>query len=34
MTLIDKHIKDIRQLCSNHKVKELYAFGSVLSDKI
>jgi uncharacterized protein len=33
MTVLDKHIKDIRQLCSNHKVKELYAFGSVLSDQ-
>ena len=33
MTVLDKHITDINQLCSNHKVKELYAFGSVLSDK-
>jgi predicted nucleotidyltransferase len=33
MTVLDKHIKDIHQLCSNHKVKELYAFGSVLSDR-
>jgi uncharacterized protein len=33
MTVLDTHIKDIRQLCSNHKVKELYAFGSVLSDQ-
>ncbi len=33
MTLLDIHITDIRKLCSNHKVKELYAFGSVLTAK-
>ncbi len=33
MTILDKHINDINRLCSGHKVKELYAFGSVLSDK-
>ena len=33
MTVLDKHIKDINKLCSSHKVKELYAFGSVLSGK-
>lgn len=33
MTFLDKHITDIKKLCSNHKVKELYAFGSVLTDK-
>lgn len=33
MSVLDKHIKDIARLCSSHKVKELYAFGSVLSDK-
>jgi predicted nucleotidyltransferase len=33
MTVLDNHIKDINRLCSNHKVKTLYAFGSVLSDK-
>ena len=33
MTLLDKHIKDISRLCSTYKVKELYAFGSVLLDK-
>jgi predicted nucleotidyltransferase len=33
MTVFDNHIKDINRLCSNHKVKTLYAFGSVLSDK-
>jgi predicted nucleotidyltransferase len=33
MTLIDAHINDIKKLCSNHKVRKLYAFGSVLSNK-
>ena len=33
MTILDKHIDDINKLCSIHKVKELYAFGSVLTDK-
>ncbi|MBC8172386.1 MAG: nucleotidyltransferase domain-containing protein [Chitinophagales bacterium] len=33
MTLLDKHIYDIKQLCSNHKVKQLYVFGSVLTTK-
>jgi predicted nucleotidyltransferase len=33
VTLLDTHITDIRELCSNHKVKELYAFGSVLTPK-
>ncbi len=33
MTLIDSHLTDIRKLCSDHKVKELYAFGSVLTNK-
>jgi len=33
VTFLDKHITDIKKLCSNHKVKELYAFGSVLTDK-
>lgn len=32
MTILDKHIADIQKLCANHKVKSLYAFGSVLSD--
>ena len=27
------HTKDISKLCETHKVKSLYAFGSVLSDK-
>jgi predicted nucleotidyltransferase len=33
MIVLDKHINEINKLCYNHKVKELYAFGSVLSDK-
>lgn len=33
MTLLDTHIINIRKLCSNLKVKELYAFGSVLTTK-
>ncbi|MEO0066020.1 MAG: hypothetical protein RI983_1346 [Bacteroidota bacterium] len=27
------HTKDISKLCETHKVKSLYAFGSVLTDK-
>ena len=33
MTLLDKHIIDIRKLCNDHKVRHLYAFGSVLTTK-
>ena len=33
MTLLDKHIIDISKLCADHKVKQLYAFGSVLTTK-
>ena len=33
MTILDTHIIDIKRLCSNHKVKQLYAFGSVLTNK-
>jgi hypothetical protein len=32
VNLIDAHIDRIRQLCSRHKVKKLFAFGSVLND--
>ena len=32
MNLIESHIKDILNLCKSHKVKSLYAFGSVLTD--
>ncbi len=33
MTLLDKHIIEIRKLCLDHNVKQLYAFGSVLTNK-
>jgi predicted nucleotidyltransferase len=33
MNLIENHIKDILNLCKTHKVKSLYVFGSVLTDK-
>lgn len=33
MTLIEQHIKDIERLCLKHKVRRLYAFGSVLTEK-
>ncbi len=32
MNLIENHNKDILNLCKTHKVKSLYAFGSVLND--
>lgn len=32
MMQLDKHIEAIRELCASHKVKSLYAFGSVLTD--
>ena len=31
MTVLEKHIKDINRLCIRHKVKKLFAFGSVLT---
>lgn len=33
MTLLDKHSSDIHKLCKDHKVKSLYAFGSMLTDQ-
>jgi predicted nucleotidyltransferase len=33
MNLIENHNKDIQNLCKAHKVKSLYAFGSILTDK-
>jgi hypothetical protein len=33
MNLIENHTKDIQNLCKTHKVKSLYAFGSVLTEK-
>ena len=32
MELINKNIKELRALCIKHKVKELYVFGSILSE--
>ena len=31
MSELEKHISQIKDLCSKHKVKTLYAFGSVLN---
>ena len=33
MNVISQNIKNINALCKSHKVKSLYAFGSVLTDK-
>ena len=33
MTILEQHSTDIKKLCDSHKVKSLYAFGSVLTDK-
>lgn len=33
MITLLSHTKDISKLCETHKVKSLYAFGSVLTDK-
>ncbi|MFY8212902.1 MAG: nucleotidyltransferase family protein [Flavobacterium sp.] len=33
MNLISQHIDEINTLCKSHKVKSLYAFGSVLTDQ-
>jgi predicted nucleotidyltransferase len=33
MNLINQNIEFINALCKSHKVKSLYAFGSVLTDK-
>ena len=32
MELIRKNIKELKVLCIKHKVKELYVFGSILSE--
>jgi predicted nucleotidyltransferase len=32
MSILENHISDITALCKNHKVKTLYAFGSVLNE--
>lgn len=33
MTIIEKHITDINKLCSAFKVKQLYVFGSALTER-
>ena len=33
MTLIDQYKSELTQACNTYKVKELYAFGSILSDR-
>jgi len=33
MNLIDNYTSQIIELCDSHKVKELYLFGSVLTDQ-
>ncbi|MBA2328382.1 MAG: nucleotidyltransferase domain-containing protein [Bacteroidota bacterium] len=33
MNILEKHIEEINKLCLRHNVKQLYAFGSVLTDK-
>ena len=33
MKILDQFSGDINKLCAMHKVKKLYAFGSVLTDK-
>jgi len=33
MNLLHKHIVDIQKVCFDHSVKQLYAFGSVLTSE-
>jgi len=33
MKVLSKHLSEIYNLCNLHKVKQLYAFGSVLTNK-
>lgn len=33
MTFIDQYTNEIQKLCARHKVRRLYAFGSVLTDR-
>ena len=33
MSILDRNIDKIQELCSRHKVAHLFAFGSVLSEK-
>ena len=32
MNHIEPYVKEINKLCASHKVKSLYAFGSILND--
>ncbi len=33
MNLIEKHIDSLNSICKQHKVKELYIFGSILTSR-
>lgn len=33
MTILERNISDINKLCSAHKVKQLFSFGSILTEK-
>ena len=33
MTILEKHIDKIKDLCFKHKVMNLFVFGSILTDK-
>ena len=33
MTILDNHKTDIKRLCEDHSVRNLYAFGSVLTSE-
>lgn len=33
MTVLEEHISDINKLCSKYKVRHLFAFGSILTEK-
>jgi predicted nucleotidyltransferase len=33
MTIIEKNISKVHRLCTKHKVRKLFAFGSVLTNK-
>jgi predicted nucleotidyltransferase len=33
MNIVEKNIDELINLCKHHKVRELYIFGSVLTDK-
>ena len=33
MNILETYTSDIKKLCESHKVKSLYAFGSVLTER-